>query len=362
MRDYCWAWHSALDLRDTSMQKYESRLRARIVPYWGDRAVGDITAWEYDAWKKSLQAAVARGELAQNYVDQLLGLFGMLMTDAVVKYKLRTESPVVKQVRRGKYEKKHREKKRPMTMDVVYRLAVNAHTVWGYTGWTYIWTLAFTGMRPPGETWGLGREYASPNWPATEPDADLREEALDRYKDMPALRVQWQVQQIRGKGRMLVGPKYDSHRTLVVPPFLHEMHMALLASHDCRWVFPSSEGKQMNTQWSRYYWSPIRDGAEARPAQYGWPARAKIPAVPEMAGKRIYLLRHAHREWLDEDGHSEVAIETRMGHEVAGVKGLYSNLTPKMESGIAESLQERWESFMDPKCGRWRPDFPSVSQ
>lgn len=362
MKDYCWAWHEALDLRDTSMQKYESRLRARIVPYWGEHAVGDITAWQYEAWKKTLLAAVARGELAQNYADQLLGLFGMLMTDAVVKYKLRTESPVVRQVRRGKYEKKRREKKRPMTMDVVYRLAVNAHTVWGYTGWVYIWTLAFTGMRPPGESWGLSREYASPAWPASEPDPELREEALERYKDMPALRVQWQVQQIRGKGRVLVGPKYDSHRTLVVPPFLHEMHTALLASHDSRWVFPSREGKQMNTQWSRHYWQPMRDGADARPAQYGWPARAEIPAVAEMAGKRIYLLRHAHREWLDEDGHSEIAIETRMGHEVAGVKGLYSNLTPKMEQGIADSLQERWESFMAPEHGRWRPVFPPISQ
>lgn len=162
MEDYCWLWHEAQDLRPLSMTRYASRLRARIIPYWGKHAVGDITAWEYDAWKKTLQSQVARKELSQNYADQLTSLFGMLMSDAVVKYKLRSESPVVVQRRRGKYAKRHREKKRPMQMTALHQLATNAYTVWGYTGWAYMWTIPFTGMRPPGEMWGFRREFASP--------------------------------------------------------------------------------------------------------------------------------------------------------------------------------------------------------
>jgi hypothetical protein len=208
MKDYCWHWHEALDLRETSEDRYASRLRARIIPHWGERPVGDITAWEFETWKKGLKAAVASGELSRHYVEQLLGLFGMLMTDAVVKYKLRSDSPVVVQRHRGRYEKKKREKKRPMEMEVLHQLATNAHTVWGYTGWACIWTIAFTGMRPPGEVFGLRREYASPLWPASEPDPDLREEALDRYASMPALRVQWQVQHSKRRGGLvLVEPK-----------------------------------------------------------------------------------------------------------------------------------------------------------
>lgn len=358
MKDYAWQWHEALDLRETSEDRYASRLRARIVPHWGERPVGEITTWEYEAWKKELNGAASRGELSGHYVEQLLSLFRILMTDAVVKYKLRPDSPVVTQRRRGRYEKKKREKKRPMQMEVVHQLAVNAHAVWGYAGWVCMWTLAFTGMRPPGEIFGLRRDYASPNWPASEPDPELREEALERYADMPALRVQWQVQHSKKRGGLvLVEPKYDSHRTLVVPPFLHEMHVALLASHDSQWVFPALNGDQMGTQWYMHYWKPIRDGADAREGRVDR-RRPGIPPVEAMAGKRLYLLRHGHKEWLEEDGHPVTAQETRMGHEVAGVEGLYGNLTPKMESGIVEALQERWEKFTEDGAV-WLPPFPS---
>ncbi|WP_250294333.1 hypothetical protein [Streptomyces atroolivaceus] len=60
------------------------------------------------------------------------------------------------------------------------------------------------------------------------------------------------------------------------------------------------------------------------------------------AGKRLYLLRHGGKEWLDEDRHSRIAVETRMGHEVAGVDGLHSHVALAMEQEIADSLQSRW--------------------
>jgi hypothetical protein len=356
MEEYCWQWHAAQDLRPMSMVRYKSRLRARIIPYWGTRAVGDITAWEYEAWKKSLKAAVAKGELSENYVDSLLGLFGIVMGDAVTKYKLRAESPVIVQRRRGKYQKKKREKKRPMQMAVLHQLACNAYAVWGYTGWVYMWTIPFTGMRPPGEMWGLRREYASPTWPASDPDPERRKESLERYTEMPALRVQWQHQYVDGK-RTLVEPKYESHRTLVLPPFLHQMHSALLASHRSPWVFPALDGSQMGTQWHMAYWRYIRDGSPERVLRKDF-IRPEIPPVPEMTGKRIYLLRHWMKEMLEEDGHSRTAQETRMGHEVAGVEGLYANLTPGMERSIAASLQERWETFWSTGPW-WMPPFPN---
>ncbi len=241
---------------------------------------------------------------------------------------------------------------------MLHALACNAYTVWGFTGWACIWTVAFTGLRPPGETWGLRREFASPAWPASDPDPDRRHEAEERYgpQKLPALRVQWQQQYVEGK-RVLVDPKYDSHRTLVLPAFLHEMHAALLASHDSEWVFPGIQGGEMQRAWWDSYWSPIRDGWPERLGRSDI-ARPAIRPVEEMAGKRFYLLRHGHREWLDEDGHSRTAIETRMGHEVAGVEGLYSNLTPRMEAAIAESLQARWEAFWRQGIW-WAPPFPS---
>lgn len=358
MKDYCWQWYAAQSLRPTSMDRYRSRLRARIIPYWGEKAVGDITAWEYDAWKRSLQAAVDSGELSKNYVENLASLFGMLMNDAVVKYKLRSESPIVVQRRRGKYIKKRREKKRPMQMEVLHHLASNAYAVWGFTGWVYMWTIPFTGMRPPGEMWGMRREFASPTWPASDPDAERREEALGRYGPglMPALRVEQQLQYVDGV-RTLVEPKYESSRTLVLPPFLHELHTVLLASHRSPWVFPAPTGEAMGTQWHNTYWRYIRGGSPERSSRRDY-VRPEILPVPEMVDKRIYLLRHWMKEMLEEDGHPRTAQETRMGHEVAGVEGLYANLTPGMELRVVEALQVRWERFWG-SGPWWMPPFPS---
>lgn len=359
MADYCRDWLAAQDLRPTSMRTYKAIINRQIEPYWGSRAVGEITAFEYEAWKKALRAADEGGEISGKYVRQILTLFGTMMDDSVTRYQLRTTSPVVRENRgRGKYKKKLREQKRPQEMLTLYRLAANAYEVWGYTGWTYIWTAAFTGMRPK-EMWGLQRCFASPSWPASDPldpDDEKRERDLDRYTNMPALRVQYQHQWVEGE-RKLVDPKYDSWRTLVLPPFLHEMHKALLASHDSQWMFRSLRGEPLlGTQFESTYWWPIRDGSPAREGNF---ARAEIPAVPEMTGKRIYLLRHGHKEWLDEDGHSRVAAEARMGHELGGVEGVYANVTPGMELRIAEALQERWEKFMGEEGKRWLPPVPS---
>lgn len=73
-----------------------------------------------------------------------------------------------------------------------------------------------------------------------------------------------------------------------------------------------------------------------------WPrVRGRFPATTN-AGKRLYLLRHGGKEWLDEDRHSRIAVETRMGREVAGVDGLYSHVALAMEQEISDSLQSRW--------------------
>jgi hypothetical protein len=355
MEEYCWSWHAATSLRPHSQRAYRSMLKAVIVPHWGQRPVGDITAIEYDVWKRHVRA-----QYSDNYAGQILGLFKMLMDDAVVKYKIRRESPVVEQRRRGRYEKKvTRRVKRNLPIDAVHRLAVNAYHVWGFTGWTYIWTVAFTGMRPPGEMYGLQRGYASPNWPSADPDVERREEAAARYAGrISALRVQHQLYAV-GKVPTLAGPKYESHRTLVIPPFLHEMHAALLASHASPFVFTSMSGKPLlNAEFSKSYWRPIRDGAQERTGRRDR-LRPELPAVEEMAGQDIYRLRHWHRELLDEPGAdiARVAKEARMGHELPGVEGVYSMVTLAMEERIVEYLQGVWEKLLS--CGVWCPPSPT---
>ncbi|MFD0052972.1 integrase [Streptomyces sp. NPDC127168] len=357
MGDYCDLWLGETNLRPQSNKTYRKRIRAVIKPYWATWMVDEITPIQCAAFERHV-----RGKYSDNYAKDILSQFKMLMDDAVVKYRLRDESPIIQQRRRGKYRKKApRRPKRVLPITAIHQLAANAYTVWDYTGWAYIWTIAFTGVRPPGEMYGLQRGYSSMHWPQSESDADVREEAAARYEHLHALRVEHQTYAVGGDP-LLAGPKYDSHRTLVIPPFLHEMHKALLASHRSPWMFPSITGKPLlGTDFDGTYWQPIRDGADARPAspQTRRPARPEIPAVPEMAGEAIYRLRHWHKAKLDEPGDiPRVAVEGRMGHELPGVEGVYSEVTVPMEERIASYLQEVWEKEVV-GGGLWTPSFPT---
>ncbi|MBD0672835.1 integrase [Streptomyces sp. CBMA156] len=356
MADYCDLWFAGVSLRSNSMMAYKYRLSAVIRPYWAQNRVDAITPIQYDAFREFVQA-----KYSHNYAKAVLGTFKMIMDDAVVKYKYREESPIVEQKRRGLYKKKQvRRVKRQLSTRSVHQAAQNAYYVWGFAGWTYIWTIAFTGLRPPGEMFGLQRGYASPYWPASEPDAELRVEALQRYESLHALRVQYQTYRA-DKRAVLAAPKYDSWRTIVIPPFLHEMHQALLASHDQPWMFLSMQGKPLlSANFAKTYWLPIRDGAEERASRprYERRARPALPAVVEMAGETIYRLRHWHKAKLDEPGDiPRVAVEERMGHELPGVEGTYSEVTPVMEARIVGYLQGVWEKEVM-GAELWMPPFP----
>ncbi|MEH0431221.1 integrase [Streptomyces stelliscabiei] len=358
MKDYTLkTWLPDQDLRPESIKTYRSMINAQINKQWGRRRVGDITTPEYLAWRNGLNHKVENKKLARTYADHILMVFGMLMTDAVIRYKYRNESPVPPPApRRGKFTKRTTKKKRPLAMGPVYQLAVNAYTVWGFTGWTYIWHAAFQGNRP-GEMYGLQKSYQWPAWPASDPDSDQQAESMERYGKVPATRVEYQHQWVGGKPT-LTAPKYESHRTLVMAPFLTEMHVALAASHASPWVFPAMNGGPLlSARFDRDYWWPARDGAPAREARQDY-IRPAIPAVKEFEGLPIYRLRHWMRECLEEDRHAETAIETRMGHEQASIRSLYSNLTLKMERDIVESQQERWEKFHEAAGGLWVPPFP----
>lgn len=373
MSDYCRTWPDTQDVGHLRKKAIKSMIRLYVEPKWGDMAVNDIKASAVRAWKIWL---ANQPNIGDGYGREIYGVFSMMMDDAVEDGMIQS-SPVQKKRRRGRYKKTKRERKREMRIDDVHQLACNALTYWGFPGYVFILTMAFTGMRP-GELYALRREYCHPGWPASDPrhdpdEEERYEEDMERYAGehpMPAIRVEWQHQREEGV-LSLFPPKYASHRTLVVPMFLAELLELLLKSHDGEWVFPSIDnGELANANFSFTYWRKIADG---RPASEPFtrtrlgklqtvkPRRPlpEIPAVKNWVGKRLYLLRHGHKEWLDEDGHSRIASESRMGHEVAGVEGLYANVTSAMEKRIMESLQARWLLFAAGLGPDWEPPSPT---
>jgi len=371
MSEYCRTWQQTIRVGHLRRRNIASYIRLYIEPRWGDIAVADIRASAYRAWVLWLED---QPNIGDRYRGEILLVFSMMMDDAVDDG-LRQSSPVQKKKRRGQYAKTKRERKRPMAIADVHQLACNAMTYWGFTGYAYVWTSVMTGMRPA-ELYGLRREYCTPNWPASDPRIDPEEEAryaddMERYagaSPMPAIRVEWQHQREGGTSTPgLYPPKYESRRTLVVPEFVAELLQMLLTSHESEWVFPSiNNGPLINANFTYQYWRKFADGHAERTEftrvrggqQQTVDSRRPLPKLPTVEawkGKRQYLTRHGHKEWLDEDGHSRIAVETRMGHELAGVEGLYSNVTPVMERGIMETLQLRWLRFAAGLPEGWEP-------
>ncbi|MET8377953.1 integrase [Streptomyces microflavus] len=343
-------WLGAMDHRHLTERSYRSAVEIHIRPYFKklNASVADVDLLAYRAFKKHVYS-----KLKDSSAKQVMVVLGMVLDDAVPK--LIKVSPVERKRRRGKFTKKPKERKKDMTPEAVEQLARNARTVFGEAGYVFFWTMAMTGMRP-GELYGLTREYCYPNWPASDPrpdpdEADRYEEDAERYGEggelMPAIRVERQVQ--FGDGRLqFYPPKFDSHRTLVIPPFLAGLLASLLASHDKDWVFPAIMGGSLGTVNFDYkYWRDIADGADERSGPLTRSARPAIPEVPSFKGKRLYLVRHGAKAWLDEDGHSRFAVESRMGHEVPGVEGVYSSVTVAMERAIMKTSQERWERLQE---------------
>jgi integrase len=338
-------WLEGMDHAPLTERGYRSAVETHIRPYFKKRnaTVADVDVLAYRAFRKHINGVLKPGS-AKN----VMMVLGMVLDDAVPR--LIKASPVERNRRRGKHEKKPKERKKDMTPDAVEQLACNARTFFGEPGYVFMWTMAMTGMRPA-ELYGLTREYCYPNWPGTDPRPDRDE--VDRYDEdvlrygkgedlLPAIRVERQVQYDEGALRFFP-PKYGSSRTLVVPPFLADMLEQLLDSHDRPWVFPAIGGGSLGAVNFDYkYWRSIADGEPAREGARVRKPRPAIPAVPSFAGRRLYLIRHGAKAWLDEDGHSKFAVETRMGHEVPGVEGTYSSVTAEMERAIMKKHQERW--------------------
>lgn len=371
MRDYCRTWPDTQDVGHLRRKALKSMIRLYVEPRWGDHAVGDIKTSAVRAWKMWLDDQPNIGE---GYGREIFGTFSMMMDDAV-EDGMRQSSPVQKKRRRGKYKKKKRERKKDMAIEDVHQLACNALLYWGLPGYVFVLTMAFTGMRPA-ELYALRREYCHPNWPASDPRIDPDEEArydedMERYageNPMPAIRVEWQHQREDGQLKLFL-PKYESRRTLVVPQFLAELLEMLLKSHDGEWVFPSIDGGELaNANFSYAYWRKIADGQKPRRERaagvgkgHGG-SRRWLPGwepVRNWVGKRLYLLRHGHKEWVDEDVPIRIAVEARMGHEVAGVEGLYSNVTVSMERRIVAALQARWLRFTASLPADWDAGSPT---
>jgi hypothetical protein len=82
------------------------------------------------------------------------------------------------------------------------------------------------------------------------------------------------------------------------------------------------------------------------------PAELPPPAnwLPLLPGLTPHGLRHGHQTWLDDLNVRYALVAERMGHEVPGMRGVYSHIADEWRVDLIERLQERWEASLDARA------------
>jgi hypothetical protein len=68
--------------------------------------------------------------------------------------------------------------------------------------------------------------------------------------------------------------------------------------------------------------------------------------LPLLTSLTPHGLRHGHQTWMDEAGIPDVLKSERMGHELSGMRGVYSHVSPAMRADLKAALQERWQTAL----------------
>jgi Phage integrase family len=72
--------------------------------------------------------------------------------------------------------------------------------------------------------------------------------------------------------------------------------------------------------------------------------------LPIKLGLTPHGLRHSHRTWMAEEGTPEIHAEQRLGHQVPGMRGLYTHVSDRMRAELMQALQDRWEESLSERA------------
>lgn len=374
-------WFAALDLEPSTMDSYRYLFEVIVLPALGDRTLLALTIEKISQWEKGLIAAGYSKKTASNARGALSSALG----DAVPRYI--SLNPATKSKGKGRkggsrIERIGKNAKVWASPLQALLIAERAAIISGLNA-TFVAdiTIAYTGCR-----WS--------ELLAVPPNL-IHEDTIDLH---------WKLYELNGhfyRGR----PKDGSMRTVATPPFLNKMLKSHLMSGvplkcacalrepgktDVTWcagdayAFLTAEGKHYRrSNFSERIFRPAADGwyperSGIRPRmpvlvdhQHPWPGKpippwpaaspgeAYVPPqgrgrprltedsrfaswLPVLPGLTPHGQRHGYQTWLDEDGIPYMAQSQQMGHEVSGMRGIYSHVTERMLAEVREALQSRW--------------------
>lgn len=291
-------WTTAVDLRPSTLSRYERDIRLHLLPRFGDRPLATITPGEVRAWVAEMSAE----GVPPSGINRRLRLFSRLL-NAAVENEMIARSPA-KGVRAPQAL---RTEARFLTAEEVRDVA-EAINPW-FRVWVYF--AAYTGVRWS-EMLGLRRK-----------DVDLLRRTVT---------VERQILEVQSRFLGFGPPKSAAgRRTITLPGFLATMLEDQLAER----AQPGPDGLVfVNTVGN----PPHSSGFTA----FTW-ARAKRRAGLE--GVRWHDLRHTAVALAIEQGAHAKAIQERMGHASVSVTlDRYGHLLPSLGERIADGLDSAFRS------------------
>lgn len=376
-------WFPSLDLEPTTLDHYRYMTEVHILPTFGDHSLAELNSEGIAKWEMKLVSNGLSRKTARNARSTLI----TALSDAVPRYI--PSNPAAR--RKGKGKKgQHRieriEKAGKVWANPLEALLVaeRAAALSGSdTDFAVIMTLAYTGMRWS-EVIGLPPECVhndviDVHWKLYElngrfyrgrpKDGSMRTLAVPPFlRDLLAKHFQsdapsrctctgrstddGSIPWCTGGRYLFLGPqgghfRRSNYSERVFRPAADGWHperkgkagrarMPVLVDFESGWP-----GRPLTP------WPSVQPGVSYEPPQGRGRARITDDArlaswAPVRADLTPHGLRHGYQTWMDEIGTSYVLQSRQMGHEVPGMRGIYSHVTPGMLDGLRDALQALW--------------------
>ncbi|WP_372493964.1 tyrosine-type recombinase/integrase [Salinispora arenicola] len=380
-------WFPSLDLEPTTMNNYRYMIEVHILPAFGGRALASLAAEEVAGWEIKLTSS----GLSRRTAADARSTLATVLADAVPRYI--PTNPAARRKGKGRkglrrIERIEKEGKAWASPFEALLIAERAAVLSGSdTDFVTILTLAYTGMRWS-EVIGLQPQYLlndaiNVHWKLYElngrfyrgrpKDGSMRTIDIPSFlRELLAAHVDTQTQE-----RCTCEPRVTDDAA--IPWCAGDRYVFLgprgghfrRSNYSERVVRPASDG-----------WHPQRKGRATRPrmpvlVDHGtaWPGIPLPPWPPAIPGQpfrqpqgqgRVRVaddvrlsswlpilpdltphgLRHGYQTWMDEVGTSYVLQSMQMGHEVPGMRGVYSHVSPRMRADLRAALQGAWDEAL----------------
>jgi integrase len=384
-------WLRMQDMGISTASNREYLIRRFLRPTWGSVMLNAVTTEAITRWENGLPA---REGISRRTAGDARSLLGTILGDAAAhKPPLIPYNPALRPRNRGRKtgRKLARTPQRAWATPLqALLLAKRAALLTGREDdFTLMLTLAYTGLRW-GEIIGLEDSFLRPGeirveWQIREvggkfyrlppKDDSYRSPAWEPCLpvDLPRFLAALLARQARSpRHRCACAPEHGGSGRYVFPSPDSSHHRR---SNYGRRVFrPACDGRYepVNGRPPRIVtvdattwpgtpvatWPAATPGNEARSSPRGYvpprgrgiliipdgvPVASWLPLVP---GLTAHGLRHGHRTWMAEDGIPDILAEQRLGHEVPGMRGLYTHVSDRMREALVEALQARWEDSL----------------